>query len=56
MAEDVYIQKELAEKIGTKQSAISRLENGDYNPSVELLSKIAEALDKELVIKFMDLK
>ena len=49
-------QKELAEKIGTKQSAISRLENGDYNPSVELLSKIAKALDKELVIKFMDLK
>jgi len=40
-------QKELAEKIGIKQSAISRLENGDYNPSVELLSKIAEALDKE---------
>ncbi len=44
-------QKELAEKIGTKQSAISRLENENYNPSVELLSRIAKAFDKELEIK-----
>ncbi len=44
-------QKELAEIIGTKQSAISRLENEDYNPSVELLSKIAKAFDKELEIR-----
>ncbi|MFW6016507.1 MAG: helix-turn-helix transcriptional regulator, partial [bacterium] len=40
-------QKELAEKIGTKQSAISRLENNDYNPSVELLDKVAHALGKK---------
>jgi len=46
----------LAEKMGINNRPISRLENDDYNPSVELLSKIAEALDKELVIKFMDLK
>ncbi|UNC93537.1 helix-turn-helix transcriptional regulator [Candidatus Contubernalis alkaliaceticus] len=45
-------QKELAEKIGTKQSAISRLESGEYNPSIELLSKIAHALGKELQVKF----
>jgi len=44
-------QKELAELIGTRQSAISRLENEDYNPSVELLAKIARAFDKELEIK-----
>ncbi len=44
-------QKELAEIIGTKQSAISRMENEKYNPSVELLSKIAKAFDKELEIK-----
>ncbi len=46
-------QEELAEKIGTKQSAISRLENDNYNPSVELLSKIAKAFDKELIIKII---
>ncbi len=44
-------QKELAELVGTKQSAISRLENEDYNPSVEMLAKIAKAFDKELEIK-----
>jgi len=45
-------QKELAERINTKQSAISRLESGDYNPSLEFLSKVATALGKELHISF----
>ena len=45
-------QKELADKVGTKQSAISRLESGEYNPSVEFLSKVANALGKELEVKF----
>jgi DNA-binding XRE family transcriptional regulator len=45
-------QKELAEKIGTRQSAISRLENDDYNPSIEFLDKVANALGKKLEIKF----
>jgi len=41
-------QKELARKIGTKQSAISRLESGDYNPSLSFLQKVSEALDARL--------
>lgn len=45
-------QHDLADLIGTKQSAISRLENGSYNPSIEFLSKIAHALGKELHISF----
>ena len=45
-------QKELAEKIGTKQSAISRLENDDYNPSIDFLNKVANALGKKLEIRF----
>jgi len=45
-------QKELADKINTKQSAISRLESGEYNPSIELLTKVANALGKELQITF----
>jgi ribosome-binding protein aMBF1 (putative translation factor) len=45
-------QKDLAERVGTKQSAISRLENGEYNPSIEFLSKVANALGKELNVKF----
>lgn len=43
-------QKELAEKIGSKQSAISRLESGSYNPSVAFLRKVARALDCRLHI------
>ncbi|MHB8170082.1 MAG: helix-turn-helix domain-containing protein [Thermincolia bacterium] len=45
-------QKDLAARVGTRQSAISRLESGEYNPSVEFLSKVAHALGKELEIKF----
>lgn len=41
-------QKQLAEKIGTKQSNIARLESGNYNPSFQFLQKIANALDKKL--------
>ena len=45
-------QKELADLIGSKQSAISRLESGNYNPSVQFLIKLANALDKECHIVF----
>ena len=43
-------QKELARKIGTKQSAISRLESGSYNPSLSILRKVADALDENIEI------
>lgn len=45
-------QTELAKKIGTKQSAISRLEQGSYNPTIAFLRKLAEALGAELHISF----
>lgn len=45
-------QKDLADKIGTKQSAISRLESGGSNPSFKFLQKIAKALDSKLEITF----
>ena len=43
-------QKQLAEKIGTKQSNIARLESGNYNPSFQFLQKVAGALDKRLSV------
>lgn len=43
-------QRELAERVGTKQSAISRLESGTYNPSLSFLYKIADALDARLKV------
>jgi len=44
-------QADLAERADTKQSNISRFESGNYNPSVEFLQKLADALDKHLEIK-----
>ncbi len=46
-------QKDLAQKVGTNQSAISRLESGRYNPSVDFLFRIARALDKKVEINFV---
>ena len=43
-------QKDLAIKMGTKQSALSRLESGTYNPSLLFLKKVAAALDCQLHI------
>ncbi|MEQ8192371.1 MAG: helix-turn-helix transcriptional regulator [Candidatus Eremiobacterota bacterium] len=45
-------QEELAQKIGTRQSNISRLEGGNYNPSLQFLKKLAKGLGKELHISF----
>lgn len=43
-------QEALAKKIGTKQSAISRLESGKVNPTLLLLSNVAEALNGKLTV------
>lgn len=45
-------QKDLAQKIGTKQSVISRLESGSANPSIAFLQKLASAMGHKLVIQF----
>lgn len=46
-------QKELAEKMGTKQANISKIENGNANPSLDFLKRLAEALGKKLEIKLV---
>lgn len=45
-------QNALARKIKTKQSAISRLEGGDANPTIKFLEKIAHAFNKRLEVQF----
>jgi DNA-binding XRE family transcriptional regulator len=48
-----FTQQQLAEQIGTQRSAISRIEDADYDGhSVGLLAKVAEALDMLLLIDF----
>ena len=54
-AQQGITQKDLAEKIGTKQSVISRLESGNANPSIAFLQKLAAALNTKLEIKFSSL-
>lgn len=44
-------QKELARLMGTKQSAIARLESGTYNASLKQLEKVAKALNAKLTVK-----
>lgn len=44
-------QEDLAERVGTKKSNISRLESGRYNPSLDFLIRIADSLGKQLHIK-----
>ncbi len=46
-------QEKLAEKMETKQSAISRLESGTANPSLNFLKKLAKALDSRLEIRLI---
>ena len=45
-------QKELAQKIGTKQSAIARFEAGNVNPSLGFLEKMAEVMNYKMNISF----
>jgi ribosome-binding protein aMBF1 (putative translation factor) len=50
-------QKQLAEKIGTAPSVISRLEDSDYEGhSLAMLRRIAGALGKRVTIRFEDLE
>lgn len=44
-------QEELAFRVGTQKSNISRLESGTYNPSLDFLSKLAKGLGKEIHIE-----
>lgn len=43
-------QTDLAKKVGTKQSAIARLESGQANPTVSYLEKVAKAVNSNLYI------
>ena len=44
-------QQDVARKVGTKQSAIARLESGGVNPSLEFLQKIAQVMGYKLTVR-----
>ena len=45
-------QQELSAKTGINQSYISKLESGNYNPSLKFLKRVAKGLGKELHVEF----
>jgi ribosome-binding protein aMBF1 (putative translation factor) len=45
-----WSQTDLADAIGSRQPVISRLEQGNSNPSLQTLSRIAKALEMSLKI------
>lgn len=44
-----FTQKKLGHLIGTTQSAVARMENGEQNLSIEMFYKLGRALGKEIV-------
>jgi transcriptional regulator with XRE-family HTH domain len=49
-------QVQLAEKTGIDQSDISRIENGEANPSLKTLKRLASAMDMRLKVEFLPLE
>ena len=49
-----WTQKELAERMGTSHSVISRIESGQHATSVRTLTRLAEAFATHLVVGFDD--
>ena len=47
-----YTQKDLAKKLNTTQSVVSRIEQGKTSASISFLKRIAQALDTSLQVQF----
>lgn len=47
-------QADVAEALGVKRPNITRFENGTYNPTLDMLVKIAACMGKELEIRLVD--
>ena len=50
--ENKITQKELAKRVNTTQSVISRLEQGESSPSISFLKRVAAALNTTLLVQF----
>ena len=46
-------QEDVAQRMGTTKSSISRFESGDYNPTVDFLIRLSSALGKKLKINMV---
>lgn len=46
-------QKELSERTGIAQSDISKLENGNSNPTLDVLKRLAEGMNMTVKLEFV---
>lgn len=51
-AETGVTQQELAKRTGIPQANISRIEQGNANPTLKMLNRIAKGMGKKLYIEF----
>ena len=49
-------QRELAERMGTTQSVVGRLEAGGSRPTIVTLERVAHALGLQLEVRFQDVR
>ncbi|MDO4458586.1 MAG: helix-turn-helix transcriptional regulator [Clostridia bacterium] len=49
-------QKELSERTGITQGDISKLENGNANPSIKTLQRLASAMGMSIKLEFVPAK
>ena len=46
-------QKQFAEKIGTTQAVVSRIENGNVNIGIDFLERVAKAFGKQVEVRLV---
>lgn len=51
-SENHLTQRELSDMTGIAQGDISKIENGNANPSIKTLDRLADALGKKLKVTF----
>lgn len=52
--EQKMTQEDVANALGVKRPNITRFEKGNYNPTIDMLVKIAEIMGKDVQIQLVD--
>ena len=49
-------QKDLADRMGVSRPNISRFESEDYNPTIDMIVKVADSMGYDVKIEFVERK